>query len=93
MREIRAVNPRARLVQTADLGRTLSTPALAYQAEHENQRRWVSFDLLTGRVTREHPLWPSLAGATSEQELEGDREGGPTQVRLLPIDERHLCGA
>src|SRR4051794_8204039 len=44
MRAIREVNPGARLVQTEDLGRVFATPGLAYQAEHENHRRWLSFD-------------------------------------------------
>ena len=60
MTEIRAVNPAARLVQTEDLGRTYATRALAHQAEFDNTRRWMSWDLLTGRVTREHPLWARL---------------------------------
>lgn len=55
MREIRKVNPAAELVTTEDMGKTFSTPRLAYQAEHENQRRWLSLDLLTGRVTKDHP--------------------------------------
>lgn len=61
MRAIHRINPTARLIQTEDLGRCFSTPMLAYQAAHENDRRWLSFDLLTGRVDREHPwcgrLW------------------------------------
>ena len=36
MRAIRDVNSTARLVQTEDLGKTLSTRALAYQADFEN---------------------------------------------------------
>jgi dTDP-4-dehydrorhamnose reductase len=56
MAEIRAVNPDAQLVQTEDLGRVFSTPALAYQAEFENHRRWLSFDLLCGLVDDSHPL-------------------------------------
>ncbi|MBP2314361.1 family 1 glycosylhydrolase [Azospirillum soli] len=55
MRAIRKVNPAARLIQTEDLGKCFSTPMLAYQAAHENERRWLSFDLLTGRVDRDHP--------------------------------------
>ncbi|WP_437281975.1 sugar nucleotide-binding protein [Sorangium sp. So ce375] len=62
MRAIREVIPRARLIQTEDLGKTTSTPLLAYQAEHENHRRWLSFDLLTGRVDGDHPLFPLLLG-------------------------------
>jgi dTDP-4-dehydrorhamnose reductase len=56
MRAIRAINPAARLVQTEDLGKTYSTRALAYQAEFENERRWLTFDLLCGRVDRQHPM-------------------------------------
>lgn len=70
MRAIRAVHPAARLVQTDDLGHTSSTPELAYQARFDNERRWLAFDLLFGRVDRRHPLWRYLreAGA-SEAEL------------------------
>jgi dTDP-4-dehydrorhamnose reductase len=60
MRAIREVNSSAQLIQTEDLGKTFSTPALRYQAEFENERRWLSFDLLCGRVNREHPLWEYL---------------------------------
>ena len=55
MEAIRRVNPAAQLVQTEDMGKAFSTPHLAYQAEHENQRRWLSFDLLCGRVDQDHP--------------------------------------
>lgn len=57
MRAVRAVSPDAGLVQTDDLGKTFSTPALSYQAEHDNERRWLTFDLLCGRVDPAHPLW------------------------------------
>ncbi|MES2461240.1 MAG: family 1 glycosylhydrolase [Armatimonadota bacterium] len=50
MRAIREVTPSAQLVQTEDMGKTHSTPALAYQAEFENERRWITYDLLCGRV-------------------------------------------
>ncbi|MEO6247478.1 MAG: NAD(P)-dependent oxidoreductase [Sphingomicrobium sp.] len=57
MHAIRAVTPGAKLVVTEDFGRVFSTPALAYQAAHENERRWLSLDLLTGRVGPNHPFW------------------------------------
>jgi dTDP-4-dehydrorhamnose reductase len=60
MNAIRKVNPQARLVQTDDLGKTSSTEALVYQADFENERRWLAFDLLCGRVTREHSMWGYL---------------------------------
>jgi dTDP-4-dehydrorhamnose reductase len=60
MRAIRTVNSCARLVQTEDMGKTWSTPRLAYQADFENERRWLSFDLLCGRVDRHHWMWQYL---------------------------------
>ena len=60
MQAIRQVNPAAKLVQTEDLAKVFSTPLLAYQAEFENVRRWLSFDLLCGRINREHELWQYL---------------------------------
>jgi dTDP-4-dehydrorhamnose reductase len=68
MREVRAVNPGAKLVQTDDLGRTLSTPTLAYQAKFENERRWLAFDLLAGRVDSRHRLyrWMRQAGVSAD---------------------------
>ena len=60
MQEIRKVNPRARLIQTDDLGYTTTPARLRYQAAFENSRRWLSFDLLVGRVVPGHPLWNYL---------------------------------
>src|SRR5215217_3187661 len=57
MRSIRAINPGAQLVQTEDLGKTFSTPTLAYQAEFENERRWLTFDVLCGRLVPQSPMW------------------------------------
>ncbi|HEY9737986.1 MAG TPA: family 1 glycosylhydrolase, partial [Trichocoleus sp.] len=67
MQAIRRVNPQAKLVQTEDLGHVFSTPLLAYQAELENERRWLSLDLLCGRVNRHHPLWDYLQGGGVEE--------------------------
>lgn len=68
MQAIRQINPEAKLVQTEDLGKTYSTPVLQYQADFENNRRWLSFDLLCGRVSPGHPMWDYLlfAGAGEE---------------------------
>jgi dTDP-4-dehydrorhamnose reductase len=57
MQEIRKVNPDAKLIQTEDLGKTYSVPSLEYQASFENDRRFLSFDLLCGKVNKDHPLW------------------------------------
>jgi dTDP-4-dehydrorhamnose reductase len=68
MEAIRKVNPDAKLIQTEDLGKTYSTPMLKYQADFENQRRWLSFDLICGKVTPVHPMWQYLiyAGANKD---------------------------
>ena len=69
MRAIRRVSPRARLVQTEDLGRHYSTATLAGVAEHLNHRRWATWDLLCGRMTHGHPLWDRLRGFGFEDRL------------------------
>jgi dTDP-4-dehydrorhamnose reductase len=63
MRAIRKVIPDARLVQTEDLGKCYSTAPLRYQAEFENERRWLSLDLLCGRITPKHKMHRLLIGA------------------------------
>ncbi len=57
MRAIRQHTSDATLIQTEDVGRVFSTSMLAYQAAFENKRRWLSFDLLCGRLQAGHPLW------------------------------------
>ena len=79
MRAIRQVNPCAKLVQTDDLGKTYSTARLRYQADFNNQRRWLAWDLLCGRVDATHPLWPWLL-----------RHGGATAAQLMWFVE-HPC--
>ncbi|HZX81600.1 MAG TPA: family 1 glycosylhydrolase [Lysobacter sp.] len=72
MREIRKVNPGAKLVQTDDLGKVYSTPLLQYQADYANEARWLAWDLLCGRVDERHALWDWLvehAGAAPEEIL------------------------
>ena len=56
MAEIRRVNPKARLIQTEDLGQAYGTQPFTEEVAYQNERRWISWDLLAGRVTREHPL-------------------------------------
>ena len=70
MDAVRGVRRDAQLVQTEDVGKTHSTPLLHYQAELENERRWLTFDLLTGTLTAERPQWAWLLGVgVPEEEL------------------------
>jgi dTDP-4-dehydrorhamnose reductase len=95
MRAIRAVQPTALLVQTEDLGYTRSTPRLAYQAAFENERRWLSLDLLAGRVDRHHPLWSYLRKAAGDDRMLGVLRDSPCPPDVLGINyyvtsERYL---
>lgn len=63
MEAIRKENPRARLIHTEDLGKTYSTPRLAYQARYENGRRWLGLDLLCGRVDKRHRFFRRMLSA------------------------------
>ncbi|MDO8300865.1 sugar nucleotide-binding protein [Lacisediminimonas sp.] len=67
MRAIREVIPDAELVQTEDLGKVFSTPLLQYQAVYENQRRWLSLDLLCGRIDRSHDWYQAFLDAGLDQ--------------------------
>ncbi|MEO6582466.1 MAG: family 1 glycosylhydrolase [Sphingomicrobium sp.] len=71
MTAIRSVNPDAQLIATEDIGKSFATGELAYQAEHENERRWLSLDLLAGRVDERHPFHRWLLNkAASPAELD-----------------------
>lgn len=71
MSAVRSINSQARLVQTEDLGKTYSTAALSYQANFDNNRRWLTFDMLTGRLDESQPLWwHLLESGITRQELE-----------------------
>jgi dTDP-4-dehydrorhamnose reductase len=75
MQAIRGVQPDAKLVQTEDLGQTFSTSRLRYQAEFESERRWLTYDLLCGRVDRHHAMGSFLLWlGVPEAELEWFRE-------------------
>ena len=86
MRAIREVSPGARLVQTEDLGKTHATRSLAYQARFENERRWLTWDLLCGRVDEDHFLWPDLLRwGADPRELAFFREN-PTPPDIVGIN-------
>lgn len=60
MEAIRKINPHAKLVQTEDLAKTHSTRLLKYQANFENNRRWLTYDFLHGKVDEDYVLWHHL---------------------------------
>lgn len=54
MEAVRSVSPDAGLLVSEDVPKTFSTERLDYQARYENSRRWLTFDLLAGRVGSGH---------------------------------------
>lgn len=95
MAAIRRVNPGAKLLQTEDLGKTFSTKKLAYQARHENERRWLSLDLLSGRIVPGERWHAKLLRAgIGEDELArfSDGQGTPDVIGInhYLTSERYL---
>ena len=86
MRAIRRITPQAQLIQTEDLGKTFSTPGLAYQAEHENQRRWLAFDLLCARVDRHHPWYRYFLEAGIDDQALGFFRDNPCPPDIIGIN-------
>ncbi|MEK2646726.1 family 1 glycosylhydrolase [Bdellovibrio sp. BCCA] len=89
MNEIKSVNSQARLIQTEDLGKAQSTAPLKYQSDFENERRWLSFDFLTGKVDRGHSLYDYLLLELKEEEISWmqDHHCG---IDVLGLNHYHL---
>jgi dTDP-4-dehydrorhamnose reductase len=56
---IRSSRPEARLIVNDDLGRSFGGRACGPRARRQTERRWLTFDLVTGRVDDSHP-WSRL---------------------------------
>jgi dTDP-4-dehydrorhamnose reductase len=95
MKAVRSVSPGAQLLVTEDIPKIFATEKLQYQAEYENHRRWLTFDLLAGRVGRGHYFHQEmLAGGVPEASLEL-LAGGSGKPDMLGFDhyltsERYL---
>ncbi len=85
MRAIRDAVPDASLIQTEDLGRVFAGGSLQHQADYENSRRWLSLDLLEGRIGPDGGWYRSLleAGMTESQlEALGTGEAAPDIIGI-----------
>jgi len=85
MEAIRAVIPHARLIQTEDLGRTWARGAARPQAAFENARRFLTWDLLTGRVFGDHPFHRRMAAQGLGDRL-ADLSGRPCPPDVVGIN-------
>ncbi|MCH8617289.1 sugar nucleotide-binding protein [Sphingomonas sp. SM33] len=86
MRAIRIVSPESKLIATEDIGRTFSTPELAYQAEHDNGRRWLTFDLLFGRVVEGHQFRRWLRNKAASEEVLEELATGEGRPDIIGFD-------
>ena len=86
MRAIREVNRTAQLMVTEDLGKTFSTDKLAYQADHENERRWLSIDLLAGKVRPGHRFYNWMIKSGVSQDAVDELATGEATPDLLGIN-------
>lgn len=66
MKEIRKINPKAKLIQPEDMGKCQSTELLSYQRDFENERRWLAYDILCGKFDMDHPLFDYVCKAGIE---------------------------
>ena len=92
---IRAVIPDARFMTSEDVGKTFATRPLQSQADQVNDRRWLPFDLLAGRVVPGHPLYLSLRVAIGNGDALAelaDGSGFPDMIGFdhNPTSERFL---
>ena len=95
MSAIREANPEARLLVTEDVGKTFATRELQYQADHENERRWLTYDLLAGKVVPGHPLDDWLRKGIGLADPLDELAGGQAKPDILGFDhyltsERYL---
>jgi dTDP-4-dehydrorhamnose reductase len=94
MAAIRDVIPGARLIQTDDLGRTMAESEVQEVADYYNHRRWLFWDLITGRVGPDHPLWDEGArlGLADRMRALAERPCPPAIVGVnhYPTSDRFL---
>jgi dTDP-4-dehydrorhamnose reductase len=86
MEAIRGIRPDARLIVNEDLGRTYGTVPLAGQVAHANERRWLTWDLLSGAVDERHPMWATMARSPALVAQLEDLAARPCPPDLIGID-------
>ena len=85
-RAIAQVNGDALLIVNEDVGRVFSTAPLAQEAEYLNERRWLTWDLMAGRVTPGHPMYDLLATSPENERTLAALADEPFPPDILGID-------
>ena len=86
MAAIRSEIAGARLLATEDIGKSFATKPLEYQADHENERRWLSLDLLFGRVVDGHPFRRWLGNKAASQDVLDELAAGGGRPDIIGFD-------
>jgi dTDP-4-dehydrorhamnose reductase len=84
-RALRSATPEARIIVNEDLGRTLGSPACAAAAQRDTERRWLTFDLLSGRIDERHAVWRAATNRGQRRILDALRRE-PEAPDVLGID-------
>jgi dTDP-4-dehydrorhamnose reductase len=85
-REIRRLQPTALIIVNEDCGRTEGDASLQPVVDHYERRRWLAFDLLTGRVDRSHPMWSALGGNARRRRILDELRAEPEVPDALGVD-------
>ena len=85
-RAIRAARPDARIIVNEDVGRTFGAPRCRAIAARHNARRWLAFDLLTGRVDRSHPAWRALGRTPANRRVLDLLHSEPAPPDVIGVD-------
>jgi beta-glucosidase/6-phospho-beta-glucosidase/beta-galactosidase len=95
MKAIREVRSDALLIQTEDIGKSFGTPELSSWCDLLNERRWLPFDLLCGRVERGHSMFNYLIeNGIAEREVLWFRDNPCVPdvigINYYPTSDRYL---
>ena len=69
-----------------DAGTIRGTPEVASAVHHDETRRWLAFDLLTGRVVPGHPQWDRLAAVPGAEAALASLAEDPEPPDILGLD-------
>ena len=90
MKEIRAINPSACLIQTDDIGKCQGTGLLQYQVDFENERRWFAWDLLFGKIDKSNVFFQRVLDVgIKESELDWFIQN-PCPPDVIGLNHYHL---
>jgi dTDP-4-dehydrorhamnose reductase len=85
-RALRRLDGSIRILVNDDTGETYGTIEVADVVNFYNTRRWLTFDLLTGKVDPHHPMWEHLTVAPGLETALEDLADDPEYPDLLGVD-------